>query len=81
VVMIKRVARKMCKLDYPDQSDEWHDDASEGYCLTAEAIIFKMRDPTEAMVKAWLGAGHDTVTAQRDWNVMIDAALAPPRDS
>ncbi|MDO7841057.1 hypothetical protein [Sphingomonas immobilis] len=83
--MIERVAREICKLEWRDPDEvcigEGHASGQtwlgwQVYVAESRAIIEAMREPTEGMRSAWLGSGRESVTAARDWNAMIDAALA-----
>lgn len=44
------------------------------------AVIAAIREPSDAMAGAWLGSGRESVTAERDWQVMIDALLEEGRE-
>ncbi len=76
--MIERVARELCKSDgHPENIQYEGKPMWASYSDAARAVIKVMREPTESMVKAWLGSGAESVTARRDWYAMIDAALGP----
>ncbi|MET3828421.1 hypothetical protein ABIC16_004176 [Sphingomonas sp. PvP055] len=77
--MVERVARKMCALDGHRQNTQYEGKPMwASYAEEARTIIMTMREPTKAMEVAWGRNSPGGSNAQRDWNSMIDAALAKP---
>ena len=76
--MIERVARRLSRIEYPDQSPAWHDDAWKEWTAAALDVVRTMREPTEAMVLAI----HEALPEENayGWRTMIDAALAESQD-
>ena len=70
--MIERVARALAK-----ESGRVDPKAWKQYVNASRAAISAMREPTEAIRKAWVDAAPiGGAAVDRDWTFMIDAALA-----
>ena len=71
--MVERVARAICR--HEGDEEDWPCWFGE-----ARAAIEAMREPTEAMVDAFVWYGHGKTigdVARIGWQSMIDAALSP----
>lgn len=77
--MIERIAREIARASALDEGKDWGtandftDAVWEDFVQAATAVLATMRDPTDAMIKAFVDHG------EHGWQCMIDAALVAPR--
>lgn len=70
---IERIARLLAKDEFPQLSQEWHDEAWTEWLPLTRAVLQAIREPTDAMLQA--ADNVEYAPWSSGWAAMIDAAL------